>query len=141
MDDCLFCKIINKDVPSFIVYEDDDVIAFLDISPVNPGHTLVLPKAHSYSFEDAEPITIQKLALAVQVIAKAVVKATGVTGYNLEVNNGAVAGQIIPHLHVHIVPRHETDGLKHWPGTPYPEGMVADVQANIRNALHAMVTS
>ncbi len=135
MSDCLFCKIISKELPSSVVYEDDDVLAFLDIKPTNPGHTLVVPKKHSDGFHDAYPETLQKLIVATQKIANAVAQAMGTTGFNLEENNGAIAGQVIPHLHLHIIPRRPEDGLKHWPGSSYPEGEKEDVAERIRKVL------
>lgn len=119
MSDCLFCKIIAKEIPSTPVYEDEEVYAFLDIHPINPGHTLVVPKKHSEGFHDADPVVLQKLIIATQNIARGIVAGLGVEGFNLEQNNGTVAGQVVPHLHLHIVPRHADDGLKHWPGMSY----------------------
>lgn len=132
---CLFCKIVRGDIPSFRVYEDDAVIAFLDIKPVNPGHVLVVPRTHSQGFHDAAPETLEKLIIATQKVAKAILAATGVPAFNLEQNNGEVAGQVIPHLHIHIIPRVSDDGLKHWPGKEYPEGEIARIQESIRAVL------
>ena len=119
MNDCLFCKIAAKEIPSTPVYEDDDVYAFLDIKPVNPGHVLVVPKKHFAGFLDAEPATISLWMQATQKIAHAMKAGLGLDGFNLEENDGAVAGQVIPHLHIHIVPRRADDGLRHWPGQAY----------------------
>ena len=135
MDDCLFCKIIAKQIPSTPVYEDDAIFAFLDIKPVNPGHVLVVPKKHSSGFHDADSETLHRLIDATQRIAKAVMTGIGTDGFNLEENNGAIAGQVIPHLHFHIIPRRADDGLKHWPGTAYEEGKGEEVAEKIRSAL------
>lgn len=135
MTDCLFCKIVAKEIPSKGVYEDEHVYAFLDIKPVNPGHVLVVPKAHSGGFLDADPEVLKRLVLATKTVAAAVVKALGTDGFNIEENNGAIAGQVIPHLHFHVVPRRPDDGLKHWPGTPYEAGKDEEVAAKIRAAL------
>ena len=135
MSNCLFCKIIAKEIPSSTVYEDDDIIAFLDIKPTNPGHTLVVPKKHSDGFHDADPVTLQKLIVATQKVANAVANALHTTGFNLEQNNGAIAGQVIPHLHFHIIPRRLDDGFRHWPGTPYAEGVMHEVSEKIRGML------
>lgn len=132
MDTCLFCRIIAKELPASIVYEDEDMIGFLDIKPVNPGHTLVVPKKHSDGFHDADPGTLQKLIVVAQRIARGLVAAGICEAFNLEENNGAIAGQLVPHLHLHIVPRRAGDGLKHWPGTPYAEGEIDRVAATIR---------
>ncbi len=117
--DCLFCKIIRKEIPSTFVYEDENVVAFLDIKPVHPGHVLVVPRQHSDGLQDAEPAVLDAWIRATQKVASAMVEALNLQGFNLEQNNGAVAGQVISHLHLHIVPRYVDDGLKHWPGTPY----------------------
>lgn len=135
MIDCLFCKITAKQIPSSAVYEDEDMYAFLDIKPVNPGHVLVVPKKHSEGFHDADEETLKRLIVVTQKIARAVTAAMGTTGFNLEQNNGAIAGQVIPHLHFHIVPRRPDDGLKHWPGTSYAEGEADAVAEKIRGAL------
>ena len=135
MEDCLFCKIIAKHIPSVPVYEDENVYAFLDINPVNPGHTLVVPKKHSAGLHDAEGETLYHLVDALQTIAKAVMVGLGTEGFNIEENNGEIAGQVIPHLHFHIVPRRVDDGLKHWPGTPYAEGRAEEVAERIRGAM------
>lgn len=136
MNDCLFCRIIAREIPSQGVYEDDSVYAFLDINPVNPGHVLVVPKKHSDGFHDADTETLERLIVATQKVALAVMKAMSTDGFNLEENNGAIAGQVIPHLHFHVVPRRPDDGLKHWPGTPYAADEAGTVAKRIREALH-----
>ncbi|MBI5655226.1 HIT family protein [Candidatus Uhrbacteria bacterium] len=135
MSDCLFCKIISKDLPADIVYEDDKVIAILDIHPVNPGHTLVMPKAHTVQLLDASEETVRELMAATRKIAEAITKGLETDAFNLEMNCGPVAGQVIPHLHLHIVPRYAEDGLKHWPGKSYAEGEAATVAEKIKNSL------
>jgi histidine triad (HIT) family protein len=135
MNDCLFCKIIRREIPSTIVYEDADTFAFLDIHPVNPGHVLVVPKVHAIGLLEATPGVAGALMVAVQKIARAVKVGMGVEGFNLEQNDGAVAGQVIPHLHVHIIPRRTDDGLKHWPGNAYAEGEATRVAQAIMDGL------
>jgi len=132
--DCLFCKILNKQIPSTMVYEDDHVYAFLDIKPTNPGHVLVVPKKHSVGFLDADPEMLARLMVAMQKIAQAMMQGLNVEGFNLEQNNGRVAGQIVDHLHFHIIPRDANDGLKHWPGKPYASKEEADeIAEKIKN--------
>lgn len=111
MEDCLFCKIIKGDKPSHKVYEDEDVYAFLDINPKVRGHTLVVPKEHDETFLDLEPAQIDTLFESVQKIASAVTEVTEADGFNLTQNNGRAAGQVIDHVHVHILPRTEDDNL------------------------------
>ncbi|MDP3793755.1 MAG: HIT family protein [Candidatus Uhrbacteria bacterium] len=117
--DCLFCKIIAKEIPSTPVYEDEDVYAFLDIHPINPGHTLVVPKKHCQGFLDCDSSVVTKWIAATQKIAQAMKKGLALEGLNLEQNEGEVAGQVIRHLHIHIIPRYANDKLKHWPGKAY----------------------
>jgi histidine triad (HIT) family protein len=133
--DCLFCKIIDKKIPALTVYEDEKVLAFLDINPVKSGHLLVVPKKHSENIGVAEDADLAALAIAVKKLATAVCGALASDGWNLEVNNGNAAGQVIDHTHWHIVPRHKDDGLKHWPGHPYAEGEAEAVAARIRERL------
>ncbi|MBX4188144.1 MAG: HIT family protein [Candidatus Doudnabacteria bacterium] len=115
MDNCIFCKIINKEIPSSLIYEDDQALAFLSIRPISKGHTLVIPKVHSKDLLSTDEKDLVSTIVVVKKIAQAIVKATGAAGFNLGVNNGAHAGQEIFHLHFHIIPRYSNDGLKPWP--------------------------
>ncbi len=135
MSDCLFCKIIQKEIPSTSVYEDADVYAFLDIHPVNLGHVLVVPKQHSEGLLDTDPVILGKWILVIQKIAKAMKTSLGIEGFNLEQNDGAVAGQVIPHVHMHIIPRFVGDGLRHRPGKEYKEGEAQALAEKIKQAL------
>lgn len=135
MDNCLFCQIIDKKLPSTPIYEDEKYFALLDIHPVNPGHTLVLPKEHSRHLSDATEDTARGLMAVAQKIARAICRGLGTDDYNLEMNCGSVAGQVVPHLHLHIVPRHAGDGLKHWPGKSYAEGEADSVAEKIKAAI------
>ena len=112
MDDCLFCKIINGEIPSYGVYEDEKNFAFLDINPINKGHALVLPKNHVHKITDAEEEDIKALSIALKKVVKGIEDGIGVRNLNVFVNQGAYAGQVIPHLHFHVVPRHVGDGMK-----------------------------
>lgn len=116
---CLFCKIIAGEIPAEIVYQDEDVIAFLDIKPNNPGHTLIVPRKHSDGLEDADSQTLDAVMHVTQRVARALVKGLHAPAFNIIQNNGAEAGQAVPHLHFHVIPRREGDGFKHWQGTPY----------------------
>ena len=136
MSDTLFAKIIRKEIASVVVYEDDDVFAFLDNNPVNPGHTLVVPKIPSDGFLDTDPETLKKLIIGVQKVARAIKEGTGAQGVNVIQNEGAAAGQKIFHLHYHVIPRFENDGREHWHGKPYPSDAEAEAVAErIRKAL------
>jgi histidine triad (HIT) family protein len=135
MENCLFCKIIAGEIPAEKIYENEKTLAFLDINPVNPGHTLVIPKAHHENLVDTEDGLLCEIILAVKKLAPVIVKAVGAEGYNLGVNSGASAGQVIFHTHFHIIPRFSNDGFKHWRGQPYKEGEMAEAAAKIKENL------
>ena len=132
MDNCLFCKIVNGEVPSYKVYEDGDVLAFLDIAPVNHGHTLVIPKKHYVNIEEAPEEELYAIMRAVKIIGQSFKDNLGVAGYNVIENNDPVAGQIIPHLHFHIVPRVEGDSLHLWPQKKYEDGEAEKILEKIK---------
>ncbi len=116
---CIFCKIVNKEIPSSKVYEDKHHLAFLDIAPVNKGHTLLIPKQH---YEDLFDMPEDMLALTGSILKKlsaAVMKGVKADGVNVGVNNKSAAGQIVFHAHFHIIPRFNQDGLKAWPHKKY----------------------
>lgn len=102
---CLFCSIIAGEIPCHKVYEDESVIAFLDIGPVSTGHTLVLPKTHAENLEAGSVADAEKLMSVIYTIAPPIMKAVGADGYNLGMNHGESAGQDVMHTHLHIMPR------------------------------------
>lgn len=108
-DDCLFCKIIAGEVPSAKVYEDEDVYAFMDISQVTTGHTLIIPKVHTRDIYDTPDDVASKLFARVPKIAKAIKKAYNPKGLNLLNNNEIEAGQSVFHFHIHLIPRYGDD--------------------------------
>jgi len=105
----IFTKIINREIPADIIYEDDIVLAFLDIQPVNPGHTLIIPKVPSVDGTVTDPDTLAHIMKVGQTIAQALQKVTSCTGVNYIMNNGADAGQEVFHTHLHVIPRHKDD--------------------------------
>src|SRR3989344_1044874 len=112
MADCIFCKIIADELPSTKIYEDSDVLAFLDIKPVNPGHTLVIPKKHFESIHDTPDELVAKTIIVAKKIAGAIQTKLGADGVNIGMNNGSAAGQIVYHDHIYIMPRYGKDLLK-----------------------------
>ena len=116
MQDCMFCKIIKGEIPSHKVYEDKDTVAILDIRPINAGHTLVVPKKHSTDLLDIDDEDLKKAIVVVKRVAKAIKEAVNAQGINLGMNNGKAAGQLVFHPHLHVMPRFENDGYKHWAG-------------------------
>lgn len=106
MTDCIFCKIINNEIPSRKIYEDDDVVAFLDITQVTPGHTLVVPKKHVADIFEVDEVLAATVASKIPKIAKAIKKSNPkIKGMNIINNNGKVAYQSVFHSHIHILPR------------------------------------
>lgn len=120
--DCIFCKIINQDIPSHQVFEDEIVLGFFDILPISPGHTIIVPKKHVADIEGLSVEEFNALAQAVKMIGKAMLEALDVKGYSVFLDNKSAANQHVPHVHFHVVPRKEGDGLERWPQSGYNEG-------------------
>ena len=135
MNDCLFCKIIAGEVPSDKVYEDDIALAFLDINPNNPGHTLVIPKEHSTNIFDIDENILSHLATVNKKIAIAQKEALGAEGVNVYANNERAAGQVVFHTHIHIIPRYEKDDYKVWSGNPENAKNNPEVADKLKKAL------
>lgn len=135
MTDCLFCKIAAGEIPADKVYEDEEVLAFLDIKPVNPGHTLIVPKAHFNRLSELSDDLAAKLLLTAKKIAPAILAATGATDFNLTVNQGPQAGQVVEHFHWHLMPRLAGDGFALWSGRSYATGAGQVLAEKIRNNL------
>ncbi len=107
---CLFCKIARGEIPAKKVYEDERVFAFLDINPRNPGHTLVIPKNHAVTLLEMSEKDVGKLFESVRYMAEAVQKGTKADGLSIIQSNGKAAGQVVTHVHVHIIPRYLSEG-------------------------------
>jgi histidine triad (HIT) family protein len=135
MKDCIFCKIVAGELPAHKVYEDAQTLAFLDIRPVNAGHTLVVPKKHSTNIFDIEAEDWQAVAKTVRTVAGAIERGVEADGVNLAMNNREHAGQVVDHPHVHIIPRFKGDGLKLMPQRSYQAGEDAQTAEKIRAAL------
>ena len=108
-DNCIFCKIVNNDIPSHKVYEDNAVVAFLDISQVTKGHTLVIPKHHARNIYELPTDVARDVLQAVPAIANAIQRETGAIGMNVLSNAEAIAGQTVYHFHIHLLPRYGVD--------------------------------
>ncbi|WP_049898751.1 HIT family protein [Halococcus agarilyticus] len=110
-DDCTFCRIANGGVPSFKILEDEDIVAFLDANPATDGHTLVAPRDHATGLTDLDPEQTAALFDTVRTATATIEDALDPAGVNIIQSNGAAAGQEVFHVHVHIVPRYEEDGV------------------------------
>lgn len=132
MEDSIFTKIIKREIPAEILYEDDLTLAFLDIAPVSPGHTLVIPKKQIQNIFDADDATLCAVMNTVRKIAPAVRDAVNADGLNIHSNHGEAAGQIVFHLHFHLLPRFNNDGFAMWPHMEYKEGEAKELADKIR---------
>lgn len=108
---CIFCKIIKGEIPSKTVYEDDDYKAILDISPATKGHVIILPKNHAANIFEISDEDVAGIMVVAKKIATKIKKVFACDGVNILQNNGEVAGQTVFHLHVHVIPRYEGDGV------------------------------
>lgn len=108
--DCLFCDIASKKIPAEIVYEDENVVGFLDINPRAPGHTVIIPKVHSESILDMKMEAVAPVFGAVKIMTVKLERALAPDGFTIGINHGKSAGQAVSHLHVHIIPRWVNDG-------------------------------
>jgi len=114
-EDCIFCRIISGQIPPAKVGETKNALAFLDIAPANKGHTLVIPKMHAERFDQLDPAVCTEMAALAQQVARRMIVALKVQGYNILLNNGRASGQEVPHCHLHIIPRYANDGIRlHW---------------------------
>jgi len=129
---CIFCQIINGEIPAHKVYEDEKTLAFLDIKPVHPGHILVVPKRHFANLEDIEEDDLMAVSLTMKKMGKLIKEKLAYEGYNACTNNDPVSGQEIPHLHFHLIPRIKGDGLNAWTQKAYNEGEAEIIAAKLK---------
>ena len=135
-DECVFCKMVAGQIPVTKIYEDDVVLSFLDIGPLSDGHTLVIPKKHFEKLHECPSEILGHVGSRLGRIAKAVSDAMGSDGYNVLCNNGSAAGQLVGHVHFHIIPRNTGDGVfDRWPAYKYQQGKIEEIVAKIREKL------
>ncbi len=131
----IFAKILRGEIPSHRVYEDNDVVAFMDVMPQAAGHALVVPKAPSRNLLDADPAVLAKLGPLVQRVARAAKTAFQADGITVMQFNEAPAGQTVFHLHVHVIPRHEGQPLKAHSGRMKDQAVLAENASKLKAAL------
>lgn len=128
-ENCIFCKIVKGEIPSYTIYEDEDFKVFMDVAPATKGHALVVPKQHCANIYEIAPELLGKAVKTAQKVIKHATKVLDCDGYNIIQNNGEVAGQTVFHFHMHLVPRYEgtenTDLLKVISGTADAEELKA----------------
>ncbi len=110
MEDCIFCKIVAGDIPNHTVYEDNQTLSFLDVNPIAKGHTLVVPKVHAETVLDLNDELAKTVMPAVQKTMERIQSTLAPDGFNIGINHHEAGGQVVPHLHIHILPRWEGDG-------------------------------
>ena len=139
MDECPFCRIIDRSLPAEVLYEDDAILCILDINPIHFGHTLIIPKRHCRDFLDLPDDVFHPLLKAAQAVSGALVAEYGIEGFNIFSNNGRIAGQSVFHFHLHVTPRHPDDdihfvlNLKHYDGSE-----MADLGSRLRARIGAI---
>lgn len=134
--DCIFCKIVNGEIPSLKLYEDDRILSFMDINPFNDGHCLVVLKDHAETLFQAEVSDLERSMRVVQRVARAVDAALSPPGMNLVQANGAAAGQTVFHYHMHVFPRRDSDGASlNWGHNP---GDMERIKSNHEKILSAL---
>ena len=136
--DCIFCKIVSGQIPCFKVYEDQMTLAFADINPLAPGHTLVIPKAHLANLMEMDKAHLDAVHRTSQKVAQAMTSALGAPGITVVQLNGRAANQVVMHYHVHLIPRdRETDGLDafEWESVPGDMDQIKALTEKIKGAL------
>ncbi|MEI6144565.1 MAG: HIT family protein [Candidatus Berkelbacteria bacterium] len=132
MLDCIFCKIAGGEIPTNKIYENEELLAFLDIMPVRPGHTLVISKKHFANILETPADTSAKMLELAKKIGKHIIEEFGADGVNITNNTHAAAGQSVLHVHFHIIPRYENDGLQPWPHKEYALGQAETIAAKLK---------
>ena len=134
--DCIFCRIIRKELPCSAVFEDDAMLAFVDIGPLAEGHLLAIPKQHYAKVSDVPAEVMAAVAAHLPRLGRALKAVTGAAGFNVLVNEGKVAGQEVGHVHFHLIPRGAGDGLGYrWNPTKYSPGRMDELATQYRKAL------
>jgi histidine triad (HIT) family protein len=133
MADCVFCKIIAKQIPASVVHEDEHTLAFMDLGQVNPGHVLVAAKAHAENVYALDEVQAGAVFRSVARVARAIRVAFNPQGLSVYQANGKAAGQTVFHFHIHLVPRYENDGMNlTWPVKNPPREKLAEYAAQVR---------
>ena len=131
MENCIFCKIIKKEIPTDIIYEDKNFMAFLDIKPVNPGHALIIPKEHYKTILDTPNNTISKIFIKSKQLMSSIKKATKADYVVL-----SIVGLDVPHFHIHLIPRYFNDGMSNfWPTKEYKENETKGIANKIKEMI------
>jgi len=134
--DCIFCNIVRHQIPATIIFDDPLAIAFLDVNPLAPGHLLVIPKDHVEQLIDLPGNIAAGVGRLLPKLGRALVQVTGASGFNVLQNNGEVAGQVVPHVHFHLIPRSAGDGLGYrWHAGTYDDNRMDQLCNALQQAL------
>lgn len=134
--DCIFCKVVAVEIPAAVVYEDDALLAFLDINPLAEGHLLVAPRDHYPRLYDLPAELCARLSAVLPRFGRALLEVTGAAGFNVLQNNGEAAGQTVDHVHFHLIPRRAGDNLGYrWNAGPYPDGRASELVGRYQRVL------
>ncbi len=135
MSNCIFCKIVKGDIPSYKIYENKKILAFLDLNPLTKGHTLIIPKNHYEDIFKIKEKDLKEIILVSKKVSEKLKKSLRCKGINLLNSNGKIAGQEINHFHVHVIPRYTNDGaILHFKGH-YKEKNFEELTKKIRGRL------
>lgn len=136
MDNCIFCKILRGEIPSTKLYEDENSIVILDISPANKGHAILITKEHAANLFELSDESAKKILPVVKKVGNGIVKTLGCDGLNVLQNNGEAAGQTVFHLHVHMIPRYKDDDVSvGWKHLSYKDGEMSEMAEKIKKNL------
>ena len=134
--ECAFCRIVAGEIPASVVFENESLTVFLDINPLAEGHLLIIPKEHVTQIKDMPPDLSGRMLACVPYLGKALLEVTGASGFNVLINNGREAGQVVPHVHAHLIPRKPLDDLGfRWPAGAYPAGRIQELATAYQAAL------
>lgn len=133
---CSFCKIVSVEIPASVVYENDSLVAFMDINPLADGHLLVIPRDHYRTLDEMPPAACGQLCAALPILGRALLDVTGASGYNVLQSNKQAAGQVVPHVHFHLIPRQPVDDLGfRWNAKRYPPGRAEELAGEFQRVL------
>ncbi len=133
---CIFCKIVAKEISAAVIHEDSAVVSFLDIGPLAEGHLLVIPRDHYGRLTDVSPDVCARIGSVLPVLGRALLTVTGASAFNALCNEGQAAGQLVSHVHFHLIPRRSGDALGYrWNAGTYAEGRAAELAAAYQRAL------
>ena len=136
MDNCIFCKIANGEIPAATLYEDEDFRVILDLGPASKGHSLILPKKHAANIYELPDETAGKAMILAKKMAGKLTDALNCDGFNIVQNNGEIAGQTVNHFHLHLIPRYEGDGLNlNWPQQEISAEQLEEIRQSIKKSI------